>query len=300
MNLFKESEKVVSFKVNSDELDIKRFLAEQDLSSRLFRKLYKNKHIYVNGEFQRKGLKLKKGDRVCIYMEDEIDDTVPEDFDISIVYEDFDLLILNKQPDMVVHLTRAHQENTLSNGISSYFKKNNLKRKIRFVNRLDKDTTGLIIVAKNPFAHQQMALQFEGNQVEKKYLAIVSGVLENDEDYIDYPIGRKEEKGIRRAVMERGQESLTKYTVKRRYNNSSLLDVQIFTGRSHQIRVHLSHIGHPIIGDNLYGEESPHIHRQALHSYYLKIKQPRTKEEIEIIAPLPKDMKELKCQIESG
>ena len=297
MDLFKENEKIINFEVKNDEIGIKEFLDKQNLSSRLFRKLYKKKHIYVNGKFLRKGLKFGKGDIVSIYMEDETDNTIAEDFDISIVYEDFDLLILNKQPNMVVHLTKSHQENTLSNGISSYFKKNNIKRKIRFVNRLDMDTTGLLIVAKNPFAHQQMALQFEGEEVEKKYLAIVSGVIEKDEAYIDLPIGREEEKSIRKMVTKDGQESLSKYIVKERYKNNTLADVQIFTGRSHQIRVHLSHIGHPIVGDSLYGEESDLIPRQALHSYYLKIKQPRTREEIEVIAPLPKDMEYLIKQI---
>ena len=297
MDLFNESEKNVIFNVDNDEEGIKEFLDKQDLSSRLFRKLYKSKNIYVNGKFYRKKLKLKKGDRVCIHMEDEVDNTIPEDFDIKIVYEDHDLLILNKQPNMVVHLTKSHQENTLSNGISHYFRSNNIKRKIRFVNRLDMDTTGLLIVAKNPFAHQQMALQFEAEEVEKKYLAIVSGVIEKDEDYIDLPIGREEEKSVKKMVTKDGQESLSKYIVKERFESNTLADVQIFTGRSHQIRVHLSHIGHPIVGDSLYGVESELIGRQALHSYYLKIKQPRTMEEIEIIAPLPRDMEYLIEQI---
>lgn len=293
MNLFKENEDIVVFEVDNDGLDLEEFLLSQDLSSRLCRRLYKKKQIYVNGKFNRKGLMLTKGDKVSIYMEDEIENTEPEDIDIDIVYEDFDLLILNKQPHIVVHPTKSHQENTLSNGISNYFKQNNIKKKIRFVNRLDMDTTGLLIVAKNPFAHQQMALQFEANVVDKKYLAIVSGVVEKYEEYIDCPIGREEEKSIKKMVTKSGQEALSKYIVKERYKDYSLLDVQIFTGRSHQIRVHLSHIGHPIVGDTLYGEESSYIHRQALHSYYLKIKHPRTKEQIEIIAPLPRDMEEL-------
>ena len=297
MDLFNENEKNIIFNVDNDELGIKEFLGKQDLSSRLFRKLYKSKHIYVNGKFLRKGVKLRKGDKVNIYMEDEVDNTIPENFDINIVYEDHDLLILNKQPNMVVHLTKSHQENTLSNGISYYFKSNNIKRKIRFVNRLDMDTTGLLIVAKNPFAHQQMAIQFEAEEVEKKYLAIVSGVMEKDKEYIDLPIGREEDRSIKKMVTKDGQESLSKYIVKERYANHTLADVQIFTGRSHQIRVHLSHIGHPIVGDSLYGKESDFISRQALHSYYLKIKQPRTKEEIEIIAPLPRDMEYLIEQI---
>lgn len=293
MNLFEENENIVIFKANRDGLDLEEFLCDNDISGRLFRRLYKGKQVYVNGKFKRKGLTLKSGDIVSIYMEDEEEHINPEKMDIDIVYEDFDLLILNKQPNIVVHPTKSHQENTLSNGISYYFKEKGIKKKIRFVNRLDMDTTGILIVAKNPFAHQQMALQFESNKVEKKYQAIVAGIVEKDEDYIDLPIGREEEKSIRKVVTEEGQESLTKYTVIDRYKDATILDVQIFTGRSHQIRVHLNHIGHPIIGDTLYNEESPYIKRQALHSYYLKVKHPRTKKDIEFIAPLPKDMVEL-------
>lgn len=293
MNLFEENENIVIFKANRDGLDLEELLCDNDISGRLFRRLYKGKQVYVNGKFRRKGLVLKSGDIVSIYMEDEEEHINPEKMDIDIVYEDFDLLILNKQPNIVVHPTKSHQENTLSNGISYYFKEKGIKKKIRFVNRLDMDTTGILIVAKNPFAHQQMALQFESNKVEKKYQAIVAGIVEKDEDYIDLPIGREEEKSIRKVVTEEGQESLTKYTVIDRYKDATILDVQIFTGRSHQIRVHLNHIGHPIIGDTLYNEESPYIKRQALHSYYLKVKHPRTKKDIEFIAPLPKDMVEL-------
>lgn len=293
MNLFEESENIVVFEVQEDRLDLEDFLSSKDISGRLFRKLYKAKQIYVNGKFKRKGLTLEKGAVVSIYMEDESENTKPEKMDIDIVYEDFDFLILNKQPNIVVHPTKSHQENTLSNGISYYFKEKGIKKKIRFVNRLDMDTTGILIVAKNPFAHQQMALQFESHKVEKKYQAIVDGIVEKDEDYIDLPIGREEDKSIRKTVTEEGQDALTKYTVIERYKDATLLDVQIFTGRSHQIRVHLDHIGHPIIGDSLYDKESPYIDRQALHSYYLKVKHPRTKEDIEFIAPLPKDMEKL-------
>ncbi|MBU5257040.1 RluA family pseudouridine synthase [Tissierella praeacuta] len=293
MNLFEESENIVVFEVQEDRLDLEDFLSSKDISGRLFRKLYKAKQIYVNGKFKRKGLTLEKGAVVSIYMEDESENTKPEKMDIDIVYEDFDFLILNKQPNIVVHPTKSHQENTLSNGISYYFKEKGIKKKIRFVNRLDMDTTGILIVAKNPFAHQQMALQFESHKVEKKYQAIVDGIVEKDEDYIDLPIGREEDKSIRKTVTEEGQDALTKYTVIERYKEATLLDVQIFTGRSHQIRVHLDHIGHPIIGDSLYNKESPYIDRQALHSYYLKVKHPRTKEAIEFIAPLPKDMEKL-------
>lgn len=292
MNLFEESEDIVTFTVKEKEKNLEEFLLKKDISGRLFRKLYKEKHIYINGKFKNRKTEVKEMDIISILMKDEENNIKPEKMDLEIIYEDFDLLILNKRPYMVVHPTKSHDEKTLSNGISYYFKEKGIKKKIRFVNRLDMNTSGILIVAKNSFAHQQLALQFENNTVEKKYKALVHGIVEKNEDYIDIPIGREEE-NIKRIISKEGQESLTKYTVIDRYKKGSLLDVQIFTGRAHQIRVHLSYIGHPIIGDTLYNDESPYINRQALHSYYLKIKQPRTKKAIELIADLPEDMQEL-------
>lgn len=293
MDLFVENESIIVFTNEKDNIDLEDFVYGHNLSGRLFRRLYKRKSIYVNGKFKRKNLSLKKGDIVSIYMEDELNNIIPERIDLDIVYEDYDLLILNKGPNMVVHPTKSHQTGTLSNGISYYFNKAGIKKKIRFVNRLDMDTTGLLIVAKNPFAHQQMALQFENNDVEKKYLAIVEGRVDNDYGTIDAPIGREEEGSIRKIVTHEGQDSLTKYRVKERLKNITLMDIQIFTGRSHQIRVHMDYIGHPILGDTLYNEKSSYIDRQALHSYYLKARHPRTKEMMEFIADLPKDMEEI-------
>lgn len=293
MNLFVESEDVIIFNSDTNDLNLEEFLSTKDISGRLFRRLYKEKKLYVNGKFQRKSLNLSKGDIVSLFMGDESEDIHPEPIDLNIVYEDFDLFILNKGPNIVVHPTKSHQTNTLSNGIAYYFLNKGIKKKIRFVNRLDMDTTGLLIVAKNSFAHQQMALQFENNTIEKKYLAITKGIMENDYGTIDLPIGREEERSIRKTVVDDGQDALTTYKVIERYKEATLVEVQIHTGRSHQIRVHLNHIGHPIIGDTLYDEASPYIGRQALHSYYLKAIQPRTKEIMEFRASLPEDMKQL-------
>lgn len=299
MNLFKESESVIIFNCNRNDLNLEEFLYTKDISGRLFRRLYKSKQIYTNGIFVRKSIKLRSGDIVSLYMEDENESINSEPIDLDIVFEDNDLLILNKPPNIVVHPTKSHQTNTLSNGIANYFLKNNIKKKIRFVNRLDMDTTGILIVAKNSFAHQQMAIQFEDNTVIKRYLTVVSGNVKSNEEIINEPIGREDENSIKKVVSPSGQKALTKYNVIELYKNATLLEVQIFTGRSHQIRVHLEHIGHPIIGDVLYNEESPLIKRQALHSNYLKALHPRTKEEIEFYAPLPNDISNLIRLLES-
>jgi 23S rRNA pseudouridine1911/1915/1917 synthase len=289
MNLL-ENENIINFTYDYDGLNLEEFLEIKEVSGRLFRKLYKDRKILVNGKFQRKGLALNYGDIVSLVMEDEFEEIAPEMMDLDIIYEDHDLLIVNKGPNMVVHPTKSHQTNTLANGISYYFKEKNIRKKIRFVNRLDMDTTGLVIVAKNSFAHQQMALQFEANTVEKKYLAIVQGVIEEDYGTIDQPIGREEEKSVKKVVTDKGQSALTKFKVQKRFKDATLVEVQIITGRSHQIRVHMDYIGHPIIGDSLYNEKSQYIDRQALHSYYLKAKHPRTKECMEFATPLPYDM----------
>lgn len=294
MKKFENSENVINFIYNGEESDLEGFLESQQVSGRMFRKLYKDKKILVNGKFQRKGLDLNNGDIVTLLMEDEEENILPEKIELDIIFEDDDLLILNKGPNMVVHPTKSHQSNTLSNGIAYYFKEKAINKKIRFVNRLDMDTTGILIVAKNSFAHQQMALQFEENTVEKKYMAIVKGVVEVDEGFIDEPIGREEEKSIKKTVLETGQDAKTSFKVVERYKEATLLEVQIHTGRSHQIRVHMEYLGHPIIGDTLYDEESKYIKRQALHSYYLKAKHPRTKEYIEFKADLPEDMEKLR------
>lgn len=290
MNLFIENENNIIFSFQEGYMDLEKFLESKDISGRLFRRLYKEKQIFVNGEFQRKGLELNPGDIVTLHMADEFEEISPEPMDLDIVYEDIDLLILNKPFNKVVHPTKSHQTNTLSNGIANYFLEKNIKKKIRFVNRLDMDTTGLLIIAKNSFAHQQMGIQFENNTVVKKYLTLVKGIMEKDSGIIDVPIGREEDKSIKKVVCEQGQEALTSFKVIERFTSSTLVEVQIHTGRSHQIRVHLNHLGHPVIGDTLYGEASPFISRQALHSHYLKAIHPRNKKEIEFIANMPQDM----------
>jgi len=195
---------------------------------------------------------------------------------------------------MVVHPTKSHNDKTIANGVTDYIIKQNEKVKIRFVNRLDMNTSGLVIVAKNAYAHHTLSLDMGENKVEKKYITVVKGIVKDDEGTINAPIYRPTEDSIKRVVDERGQASVTHYKVLERLNDATVLEVKLETGRTHQIRVHMAYIGHGIIGDELYGYvDEALINRQALHAYSLVFEQPRTKEELKFEAKLPKDIEEL-------
>lgn len=269
----------------------KEFLKKINLSSRYIRRSVREKNIFVNGKLILQNIDLKPGDIVSIKIEEEELNAIAEEKELDIVYEDNDLLIVNKEPGIIAHAVNVEQRGTLSNYLAGYFLKNNIKRKIRLVNRLDRDTSGLIIVAKNSNAHSQLAKQMEEGKIIKKYMAIVEGVIDQ-ETIIEKNILRSED-GIKRIVDQRGQYAKTLVKPIKTFNNMTLAEVQLFTGRTHQIRVHLNYIGHSLVGDHLYGNPSPLIKRQALHSYYLKFNHPRTNKILEIKGELPCDMKAL-------
>ncbi|MGN1033688.1 MAG: RluA family pseudouridine synthase, partial [Intestinibacter sp.] len=222
------------------------------------------------------------------------DNFTAQDLNLDIVYDDFDLIVVNKPPFMVVHPTKSHFENTMANGVTDYIIKKGEAVKIRFVNRLDMNTSGLVIVAKNPFAQHVLSSEMKDEGFDKKYITVVKGIVEKDRDTINEPIYRPTDDSVKRVVDPRGQESITHYKVIERLKDATVLEVKLETGRTHQIRVHMSHIGHPIIGDELYGSlDEDLINRQALHAYSLKFKQPRTKEILEFKTDIPRDMKEL-------
>lgn len=290
---FIDSEDVVSFKVNRDSEKLENYLkSEYHISSRLIRRMVIEKSIYLNSEKVRRNVRVSKGDVITLIMADEDDNNLPEaDIDLDIIYEDMDMIALNKQPYTVVHMTQGHPMGTIANGLAYHFLENKIKKKVRFINRLDRDTSGVLLVGKNSFAHQQVSKQFADNTVEKTYMTLVDGVVEEDRATIDAPIGREDgEDSIIRVVRPDGKRAVTHYEVVERYEGASLLKVRLETGRTHQIRVHLKHIGHPIIGDSLYFEESPLIDRQALHAYSMKLKTPRDKKEILLEADLPYDI----------
>ncbi|MBE6071320.1 MAG: RluA family pseudouridine synthase [Clostridium butyricum] len=272
---------------------------EMGISTRLIRSASIQKRIFVNDEVVKMNRVIKNGEIIKIDLEkDESQNIAPEKIDIEIVYEDEDILVVNKRPFMVVHPTKTYQSGTLANGVINYFMESNQNCIVRLVSRLDMNTSGLIIIAKNQFSHGMLSKAMTENKVEKRYLAITHGIFKEKQGTIDKPIYRPEgiENGTRRIVDERGQRSITHYKVIEEFGDSSLVECKLETGRTHQIRVHLSYLGHPIYGDVLYGDgdnEGNLIERQALHAYGLNFKSPRTEKELSLRAELPDDMKEL-------
>ena len=271
---------------------IKEFLIDNySFSSRLLRRLKKRNAILLNGKAVSVTKNVFRGDLLEIVFEQEKHNYEAIEMPLDILYEDGDVLILNKPPFLVVHPTKTHLSNTLANGIAFYFKENNIQKKIRFVNRFDRDTSGIIIIAKNSYTHQFIQKQIEDQSIEKKYNAVVSGMFPFDEGMINLPIGRKEKGDIVRKVFDEGKNSLTKFKKISDFGSKgALLDIELITGRTHQIRVHFNHYNNPLIGDALYGEASNLINRHALHSTYLKLRVPRRKDPIEINSPLPEDI----------
>ena len=281
--------------INEEDLTLKEILLDKlNFSVRSLSKMKREKSVLVNGEFKKLSSNIVKGDLIEVRIDEDMANFEPQDLNLNIIYDDFDIIMVNKPPFMVVHPTKSHFDKTIANGVTGYIIKKNEKVKVRFVNRLDMNTSGLVIVAKNAYAHHVLSKDMSDDKVIKRYITVVNGVVENDEGTINQPIYRPTEDSIKRVVDERGQASVTHYKVLERLNNATVLEVKLETGRTHQIRVHMNFIGHGIIGDELYGYVNEDlINRQALHAYSLEFMQPRTKEILEFKAEIPNDMKDL-------
>lgn len=276
-----------------EEMRLKDFLLDvMEFSTRSVSKMKREKLLYVNGEFQKPSITIKPGDIIEIPIDEEMSDFVSQDLNVKVLYEDFDILVMDKPPFMVVHPTKSHFDGTLANHVINYIEKTGESYKIRFVNRLDMNTSGIVVLAKNAYAHHILSKDMSDDLMKKEYIAVVDGVMENDEGTIDLPIMRESMDSILRVVDERGQRSVTHYKVLERMKNATVVGLVLETGRTHQIRVHLSNIGHGIIGDELYGKvDESLINRQALHACKIGLNQPRMKNRINIVSQLPEDMK---------
>ena len=233
------------------------------------------------------------GDVITIDLNYEEDNSniVPTQMNLDIVFEDDWLLIINKPAGIAIHPSILHYSDSLCNGIRFYFDKIGLKKKVRPVNRLDLNTSGLVVFAKCEYIQECLIFQMKCHKFKKEYLAACNGIFEKKSGTINLPIARKENSIIERCISENGQPSTTHYEVIKEFNGYSLVKCILETGRTHQIRVHMSAIGHPLLGDSLYGSISDLIDRQALHCYNLQFVHPVNNNVLNFYGELPIDFK---------
>ena len=284
-NIVSESGKRLDAYISNQNEEITRTAAQR---------LIEQGNILVNGKKQKVSYKVSIGDVITIEEEkpEEIE-LKAQDIPVEIIYEDKDIIVVNKPKGLVVHPANGNPDGTLVNAIMAICKDSlsGIGGEIRpgIVHRLDKDTSGLLIVAKNDKAHVNMSEQIKSHEVKKTYIALVRGVLKENEATIDMPIGRSNSDRKKMAVTKNGRNAVTHIKVLKRYDKYTLLEVNIETGRTHQIRVHLSHIGYPIIGDYTYsnGKNEFGVIGQCLHAKRLEFKHPITGKEMTLEAPLP-------------
>lgn len=256
--------------------------------------------IMVNGERKYISVHVQPGDLVEVRMErEQSEDILPQPLPLDLMYEDEELLIVNKPAGMIVHPTHGHYINTLANGVVHYWQQQGKQHRFRPIHRLDQETSGVLAIAKNGYVHQQISEQLIAHQVQKEYLALVYGEIRQERGTIDGPIDRDPNQPHMRIVTPQGYHAITHYEVAARLTGVTLVRIRLETGRTHQIRVHMKHIGHPLIGDKMYrmddlseGFQSVHslIDRQALHAAKLGFIHPGTKQWVEFAAALPEDM----------
>ena len=258
----------------SKEIIVKEYLQELGLSKKFCKRVKLYGKILINGEEAKNYYLLKPNDELTLILDEELNqDIVPINQKLDIIYEDEYILVINKPYGLSVQPSRKHYLDNLISLVKNYYINNGINSNIHVVNRLDYATSGLVIIAKDGLTHYKMSTSI----LEKKYYAIVHGNLENKEDEIVLPIKRMEESNIKRMVSPDGKYAKTIYKVIEANSNYSLLDVNLITGRTHQIRVHFSYLGNPLVGDKLYGDDE--FGRLYLHCYKLVIKHPYTNEE---------------------
>ena len=307
-------ERILEYKISKEDdgRTIKDFLQGRGFSGQNIVELKKMKEsILLNGVWEYVTCRVKEGDNLCIHIcEEESSEKIPPvELPFPVIYEDEDIVVVNKPANMPIHPSLNNYENTLGNAAAYYFAKQNKPFVFRCINRLDRDTTGLTILAKHMVSAGILQTQMMERKIKREYLAIVDGVIEEEEGTVDAPIGRKDGSTIERMVdYENGERAVTHYRVLGRKKalmqntqkeendlpadtrSATLVALKLETGRTHQIRVHMTHIGHPLLGDFLYNPSDERMSRQALHAWHLTFTHPITGEEMCFEAPVPEDM----------
>lgn len=284
----------INYEIKNNTQTINSILQnELKISSRLLYKLIKLNKIELNHKpcDTRKTGNLEDTITVNFDYEEDNSNIVPTKMDLNIIFEDDWLLVVNKPAGIAIHPSVLHYSDSLCNGIRFYFDKIGLKKKIRPVNRLDLNTSGLVVFAKCEYIQECLINQMKNNQFKKEYLAVCDGIFNEKSGTINLPIARKRNSIIERCISENGQTATTHYEVLKEFDNYSLVKCSLETGRTHQIRVHMSAIGHPLLGDSLYGSISDLINRQALHCYNLQFIHPVYNNDLNFFGDLPNDFK---------
>jgi len=245
----------------------------------------------VNDQTVRLNSLVQEGDLIRVFFRDDDEQPViPQEIPLNILFEDEHILVVNKPCNMLVHPLSYHVMNTLANGVIYHWQQQGHNIKFRSVSRLDKDTSGVILIAKSSYICHQLSEQMKNSICRREYLAVVHNRITMDSGIIDFPIGRPDGGSLIFGVTPHGKKAITHFTVIQRFAGGSLVKLRLETGRTHQIRVHMRHLGHPLMGDDLYGGSLDLINRQALHSWRLEFNHPIIKENMQLEAPLPADM----------
>lgn len=301
----KEIEVIITKEQNRERLDKLLLPVEADWSRTQIQNLMKQELILVNGEAVKSNYKASEGDVITIKIPDpEVYEIEAEDLQLEIVYEDADVAVINKPKGMVVHPAPGHLTGTLVNGLMHQIKDlsgiNGIMRP-GIVHRIDKDTSGLLMVAKNDKAHQSLVDQLVAKSVTRKYTALVHGHIAHDKGTVDAPIGRDTRDRQSMNVVDKGKHAVTHFEVRERFGAYTLVECRLETGRTHQIRVHMKFIGHPLVGDPKYGQKKTmDIGGQALHAGVLGFIHPSSGEYLEFEVPLPEPFEQLLSELKKN
>ncbi|MCB7152451.1 RluA family pseudouridine synthase [Bacillus stercoris] len=279
-----------------DGMTVKEYAGELGISKRLLTDIkFGGGDLLINGEHVTVKAILKEGDLLIVkFPEEQVSETLlAEPVPLDILYEDEHVLVINKQPYVSSIPSREHPSGSIANGIIDHYQKNGVRATVHLVTRLDRDTSGVMLVAKHRFAHSILSSAQKNGLVKRRYAAVVHGRMAQMEGTVDAPIGRHPDSIIERTVTPDGQKAVTHFYVTCAHDDMSSVTLQLETGRTHQIRVHMSYLGHPLCGDTLYGGTRRDIGRQALHSEHLSFIHPLTQENMTFHASLPQDMRKL-------
>lgn len=294
---------IVGEDLEGERLDL--FLTEslEDLSRSAIQNLVKNKKVFVDAQTVKASYRVRAGEEIRIEIPEPVQiDLKPENLDLPIIYQDSDIVIINKPKGMVVHPAHGNWQGTMVNALLYHVKDlSGINGELRpgIVHRLDKDTSGVMVAAKNDFAHRNLAEQIRVHSIRREYRALVHGVVKENLGTIDAPIGRSKLDRKKMAVDADGRSAISHYEVEERFANYTLVKVQLMTGRTHQIRVHFAYFKHPLVGDPVYssGKNPFGIEGQALHAYLLGLNHPRTGEYMEFTSALPDYMESILSEL---